>query len=310
MRLSKNPIGRCYHSVPETDVLTDNYEFTETDGGGSERLSVNLHLANGGGTPTDGAGAEFVVPDMYTEKEWVKGIKSVDDLWKMNDNAQSLLGKKTLGVPTDTSTPDEVMAFNKAFGVPETADEYDFKDDGTLKRVYGESSDDVAKEFKNLLHKAKASTKQAKILQEGYGQIVANVVEKMQSNAVAIDTDFELLADKTFGNKKAKVLDTAKTLLAENAPEGFTEYLGTLSNESLIVMAGVLNNIQTKYIDEDKIPIGQSAVGQSEDTIRLALQKVIASPEFQNQLNPSHDMAKREWLRLSAQLGAIRNRPR
>lgn len=39
---------------------------------------------------------EFAVPEQYKERGWTKNIKSIDDLYKSYDNAQSLIGKKTV----------------------------------------------------------------------------------------------------------------------------------------------------------------------------------------------------------------------
>ena len=40
--------------------------------------------------------AEFTIPETYKDKSWTKNIKSQEDLFKSYDNAQSLIGKKTI----------------------------------------------------------------------------------------------------------------------------------------------------------------------------------------------------------------------
>ena len=275
------------------------------------KFDVDLNLDNTGGAGDGGADSIFEIPETYKEKDWAKGIKSADDLWKMTDNSQSLIGKKTLGVPTEASTPEEIAAFNTAFGVPETADAYEIKEDENLIRLSGgstELSNEVTKEFKTLLHKAGASTKQAEILREGYSGIIGKIMEKTNAEQVAQNTNFDEIAVKTFGDKKDETLDLARGLIKEHAPEGFDDYLATLPNESLIVMAGVLKSIQEKYIDEDDLPRGNSTTGLSEGALRAKIQEIISSKDFQNPLSPNNDTAKKEWMRLSAQLDSIRQK--
>ena len=62
---------------------------TDVDGLGSETQPESNTATEQGG---------FFVPDEYKEQGWAKNISSYDDLWKMNANAQSLIGKKTIGL--------------------------------------------------------------------------------------------------------------------------------------------------------------------------------------------------------------------
>ena len=308
----RHPLGMCFFADDDGDGGGGGGAGDGLDAGGNGTFNVDINLDNSGG---DGEGAGdslvgFEIPETYKEKEWAKGIKTQEDLWKMTDNAQVLVGKKTLGVPTETSTPEEVAAFNKAFGVPDTSDIYEFGESENFKEVFGEASRDeeVVKDVKEVFHKAGLSTKQAAEVQKGYDGILSKIVEKKKAEAAELNANFDTLVDKEFGDKKDAILDTAKGLINAHAPEGFADYIKALPNESLIVMAGVLKNIQEKYIDEDELPSGGSRTGQSADNIRKQIQKVVASTEFQNPMNAGHDAAKREWMNLSSQLDSIRNK--
>ena len=48
------------------------------------------------------------IPEEYREKGWTKNINSIDDLYKAYDNAQGLIGKKTIGIPSDDASPEEL----------------------------------------------------------------------------------------------------------------------------------------------------------------------------------------------------------
>ena len=67
------------------------------------------------------------IPDEYKEKAWAKNIKSQEDLLKSYDNAQSLIGKKTIGLP-DWNDEKQVEEYFKKV-VPEKYDIDVFTDD-------------------------------------------------------------------------------------------------------------------------------------------------------------------------------------
>lgn len=67
------------------------------------------------------------IPDEYKDKAWAKNIKSQEDLLKSYDNAQSLIGKKTIGLP-DWNDEKQVEEYFKKV-VPEKYDIDVFTDD-------------------------------------------------------------------------------------------------------------------------------------------------------------------------------------
>ena len=78
------------------------------------------------GGQAQGAGAE---PWAKIEDEAVRTVaqgKSYEQLAKELHGAQSLIGKKSVGIPNKDSKPEEWKAFHKARGVPEDEAGYDF----------------------------------------------------------------------------------------------------------------------------------------------------------------------------------------
>jgi hypothetical protein len=63
--------------------------------------------------------------DAVPYKESLARYKTVPDMAKALAHANALVGRK-LGVPNEKSTPEEVSAYRKALGVPESLEEYDF----------------------------------------------------------------------------------------------------------------------------------------------------------------------------------------
>lgn len=63
--------------------------------------------------------------DLDEDTKKFVGDKTPAQVAKELMNAQALLGKKSIGIPTKDSTPEEHRAFHKARGVPETEADYD-----------------------------------------------------------------------------------------------------------------------------------------------------------------------------------------
>lgn len=100
---------------------------------------------------TEASKPDFALPDAYKDKGWAKNIKSLEDLVKAHDNAQSLIGKKTIGVPEDWSDEKQREDFLSKVR-PKSADEYALE---------------TKPEIKDLCHKYGLSKYQAEGLAKG-----------------------------------------------------------------------------------------------------------------------------------------------
>jgi hypothetical protein len=91
--------------------------------------------------------------DLDPYKPTLAKYRDFNSLAKSHGELQQLLGKKSSAVnlPGEKSTPEEIAAFRKAFGVPEKSEEYSFKPE---KLPDGVSWDDnSAKQFAAIAHK-------------------------------------------------------------------------------------------------------------------------------------------------------------
>ena len=86
-------------------------EETDVKELGSETQPVNETVGSVNNEPS--TPADFVIPDEYKEAGWANNIHSVNDLWQQHANAQKLIGKKTIGIPTADSSEDEIREFYK-----------------------------------------------------------------------------------------------------------------------------------------------------------------------------------------------------
>ena len=88
--------------------------------------------------------------DSAAYKDTLSKYKSVPDMAKALANANALIGKK-LGVPNEKSSPEEVAAFRRSLGVPDSIDEYKFAPDALPEGMTWD--DNNVKNYAEIAHK-------------------------------------------------------------------------------------------------------------------------------------------------------------
>jgi len=141
-------------------------------------------------------GADWIADDGTFRQGWYQRypeemqvplarFKNVDELAKEHANAQKLIGRKGLFLPTDKSTPQEVADFRKAVGVPETIEGYQIKPDKLPEGM--QWSDDLAKPFLAVAHKHNVSQAALKELSAAFAQMESlkgqHMVQTAQANS-------------------------------------------------------------------------------------------------------------------------------
>jgi len=118
-------------------------------------------------TPTTGTlGDEWINEDGSFREGWYRRFpeemhvalarhKNVEGLATEHANAQKLIGRKGVFIPSDKSSPQEVADFRKAVGVPETPEGYQVKPETLPEGM--QWSDDIAKPFLAVAHKHNVS---------------------------------------------------------------------------------------------------------------------------------------------------------
>lgn len=230
-----------------------------------------------------------IVPESYKDKPYLKDVKSVDGLFAKLEGAQTLVGKKQFSIPEESASKETWSEFYGKAGRPDKAEGYEF---ATSELPEGLKKDDkMERAVRGLFHEAGISGKQAKIIQTGYDKLLlASYGEKVKAGEQQ-DVNFDNLASETFGSDRDKILANSKKLLEAHAPEKFKSEIVKLSNENLILMAGVLNSISKKYIKEDDIDGTGSIGGTSLEELRDEQKKIMASPEYQSSFHPGNEKA-------------------
>ena len=284
---------------------------------GGEANIPNVGTAEAGGEAMNEAGTEsvaeasetFVVPTEYVEKGWAKDLKSYDDVYKKLDGAETLIGARPSGVdlPKEDATPEDLASFYGAIGRPEEAGAYKFNREGQSEAMSAFNSDEMDSAVKEIFHKYGLRPEQATGLQTDYEALINTAFGEQIEAKQKLDDDFEKVTTEKFGNEKETILENAKVLLKQHTPSGFEEYVKDLPNESLIVMAGVLNDIKSKYISEDAFNNlgGGNNKGGSKDELRKQAQEMMQTKEFTDAFNPRYEETQAEVTELYAKIASM-----
>lgn len=145
--------------------------------------------------------------DAKDYKDTLSKYKSVPDMAKALANANALIGKK-LGVPNEKSSPEEVAAFRRAMGVPESLEEYKFAPDSLPEGMTW--SDDMAKPYAEIAHKHGIPPSAMKELVAQHAKTEMFKLEAIQATYEKQRTEAVQSLQKEWGNDFGKNIGLAK----------------------------------------------------------------------------------------------------
>ena len=122
--------------------------------------------------------------------------------------------------------------------------------------------------------------------------------------AAAADAEFEALTKKTFGPENEKVLSRSKELLNTLTPPEMSPFLNRLPNESLVLIAGLMESVRAKFMKEDSMDGGGGEGGSATDvaTLRKQARDLMASPSFKDTFHQDHATTKAKVDAIYAQI--------
>jgi len=265
---------------------------TPVEGAGAATpQSISTTTPTPGAAPITPAAGAFSIPKDYAEKPYLKGIDSADKVFKLLDDAQGLIGKRPAGIPQDTAPKEEWDKFYAAKGRPEKPEDYEIKVPDALKP---HANPEFEKEMRTGLFEAGLSKKEAGIVVEKYHAALTKLAEAQAKKDADMNTEFDVLVSKQFGDadKTAKAVETTKAMVAKFASPEMAAHLKTMDNKSLLMLTTVLDKVRAEFIDDDQLPGGGSGMGGlSVDQRREEAKKIMATPEYTNQMHPGHAAA-------------------
>lgn len=199
----------------------------------------------------------FSVPEEYREADWSKNIKSYDDLWKMNANAQSLIGQKTIGIPDEKSGDDEWNEFYSKTR-PAKAEDYALELEGDDKQM-----------FENLFYENGINARQASALIKGYKESVEKAKAPLFSKE-----GFQQEMSGRFGEKYDDKVKSVSDFIIREAAEADKAVLDKMPNNVLGIVYSLIDRIQTRYAvsDSDAGKAGGGKASAAPDWVNYALE--------------------------------------
>lgn len=229
-----------------------------------------------GGGDQGGTGGSFKVPDDYAGKGWAEKIKSQDDVWKLLDNSQSLLGKRVM--PPDDAPQEEWDNFYKNIGRPEKPDEYNFSDVEGLPEDFDPA--EFQQQARQIMHEAGLNKKQADKLYQLYLKSELETANKnreaIQQHQEALYKEFDEITGKIFDGKFEEVSAKAQSFIKNNLPEELIPVVADLQDNpkafaAVIALADKaqkeISGIKAKYGAEDNLNTGAQAGGVDKDAV-------------------------------------------
>lgn len=254
------------------------------------------------------------IPEEYKAKEFVvnalKSENPAETLFKMYDNAQSMIGKSAgLIPPSETSTPEQIAQWNKAIGVPETVDGYKYE-----SPKWAEADQELGKFLENsrppeFLTKVKEIFREAGIPADKFGKIAqgydqlwleANREEMVKAELAnkALNEDFDAVTARLFGDRKDQVLKVGHEYIQKHVPAEMRPILMNADNNTLAMFAALIDNHHRSNVAEGSFSTKDaSATGgqpRTQQEIQSAMTKIMARPEYRNFRLNGHDEAVKE----------------
>lgn len=170
-------------------------------------------------TPTQHAG--YVNPDGTFADGWTNNLpedsaaykdtlskyKSVPDMAKALANANALIGKK-LGVPNEKSSPEEVAAFRRSLGIPDSIDEYKFAPDALPEGMTWD--DNNVKNYAEIAHKHNIPPAAMKALVTEHAKMEHFKMQGIQAQIEKQHVEAVNTLKKEWGNEFEKNIGLAK----------------------------------------------------------------------------------------------------
>ena len=233
---------------------------------------------------------ETLIPEEFKDRAYLNDLKTLPvgpdaykALFKKLDGAQTLIGKKT-GIPEATATPEEVEKFYNTLR-PAKFEEYE------LPAKEGVTPDpETEKAVKTMFHNAGLSKTQVAKLAKDFDAFVAEKTSVQTAEAKKLDDEFAALSEKTFGTDNAKVLARSKELLTALTPPEMAPFLNRLPNESLVLLAGVMEKVRATYLKEDNLDgSGGGTPPADVDSLRKEARELQNSPAWKDAFHVDHE---------------------
>lgn len=197
-------------------------------------------------------------------------------------NAQKMVGKNKIVVPTDKSSPSEWEAFFAATGRPKTAAEYKYTPPTDVS-LFDMSKESVSPMLAEL-HKAGYNQKQVDVAFGVFSSAIKSLEASLQAEEQRIFEESERIITQESGEAMEELKHDANLLLAQELPDETkrAKLVEALNDSELRPhVFGFLANMYRKYCAPSlgiQTPQGQTAMTPTQ--MRSKAQEMMAEPGY------------------------------
>jgi len=231
------------------------------------------------------------LPDDLKSEPTVQRYKSTEDAIRGLVNANKLIGKKRIAMPTPDAPKEEWDEFYRAIGRPESPDGY--------KINIEDADEDILNEFKRLAHEKGFTQQQIEGIEKFWEGFRQKTAEKVEQQIEQLKETALTELQKEWGNNFDTEIETARKAVETLCDDEQKQLLNAgLGNDPRVIR---LFNRIGKMLGEDKL---SSVTGKGGFTIdaKSELAKLKNDPKFikalQDSMNPEHDEAVKKFKRL------------
>lgn len=289
-----------------------------TEGNVSAGVPTTPPNTDAGSAPTTPDFLSFV-PEAYREdptvKDAAKSDKPFEAFFESFKYAQSQVGKQTgLQVPGEGATEEQVKAFHKSLGVPDTVDGYEYSAPDISQEAEelqtllkgDEQSAEYMKSMKEIALKAGITPAQFKTLAAASDSMRLEQARQMFKAAEEIQTQRaaqqEEMFKKVYGDQAEYVKRIAKETIAKILPKEVAD-----TKDDQIALYHALKFIHEKVYKNDPVAIGGASSGGTASGaagIQAEIDKLTKEKSYTDRMDPSYDTVQKKVQELYVQLAA------
>lgn len=245
---------------------------------------------------------EKLVPESMRSEDWFKNtMKSetppMENMIKQYKDTFAMVGK-SLKIPTETATPEEIKNFNKALGVPDTTESYtmpqiDWGDDKELgAQIESAIDENYLKGMKEVALEAGITNKQWQKIVAGNNKLALALTKADQAKNIqtreANRADFAEKAKAQYGDRWEGVMESSWRIINQTIPPEMVSLIPSLDNNARMILAASINEIKNRYISADSFSTKQNQANTSILTaqdLKAQGEELMMSKEFND---PNH----------------------
>jgi hypothetical protein len=205
----------------------------------------------------DSLGWRAALSDEFKEHEFVKTftkptdfVKSALEIKTERDSLKTKLGE-AIFKPGENAKPEEIAAYRKALGVPESPDEYEFP-----KGEDVEHDENMISWAKGLFHKVGLTKEQGSVISQSWDGFIKGLVEAENAEAEKAKSEAETKLKGEWGADYTKNVELTRRAYKHFGGDEFAAFLdesGMGNNAALIKVFYAVG----KAMGEDWSPQGQ-----------------------------------------------------